>query len=90
MAEIDDRGLRIDGKDDSLHARHEPVPVAEISQKRNDGGGMRHENRLRRSKTAELEFFELDVDDFVFDGLDGGLHLDKITDPFSDQRPSDR
>src|SRR6478672_7430008 len=53
MGEIDDRGLGIDRENDPLHAGHEPISVPKISQESDDRGGMRHENRLLRSRTAE-------------------------------------
>src|SRR5215467_7420714 len=36
MAQIDDRRLRIDGEDHPLHARHEPISIAEIGQERDE------------------------------------------------------
>src|SRR4029078_11451808 len=38
----------------------------------------------------KLQFLKFDFDDFILDSLDGRLHFDKVTDAFSDQRPTDR
>jgi hypothetical protein len=49
MTEVDDRRLRIDGEDNPLHARHEPIPIAEIGQERDEPGGVRHASSLSKN-----------------------------------------